>query len=190
MLCMFLSTAGFSQGPEKGTILFQGSFAAGLDLVEKDTRFYVWGDLGYMVTDQIGVNGAILFQAGSNIPEFPQILLPGSARDRDLRTHYLLFGPEWHFRPGKPLDVYASFQPGLALSHIPDHLDPVFGVREEMNMLSPVASVNGGIAYYGSIFHVFASTRIVAGGSSNVFYQVRIAEIMPSFGLGFNINTR
>lgn len=190
MLCLFLSTAGFSQGPEKGTILFQGSFAAGLDLVENDTRFYVWGDMGYMVTDHIGVNGATILQAGSTNAEFPQFALPGVERDSDLRSYYVFFGPEWHFRPGKPLDVYASFQPGLTLSHIPDHLDPFFGPRNDMFLVSPVASVNGGIAYYGSIFHVFASTRVVAGGSSNVFYQVRIAEIMPSFGLGFNINTR
>lgn len=190
-LGMGTANLALAQGPRKGMIRTQGSLAAGSDFRTGDSRYYLWGDTEYLLTDHVGVDGALILQAGSSQNEFPMNPLPGIERDVDLATHYSLFGLNWHFMPDRPVDVFVGFQPGWAVSQIPAHQDPWLLDMPEQTLLGPVASIHGGVAYYGSIFHVYSDLRLIGGsGGKSVAYDVRIGEVMASFGLGFNINTR
>lgn len=189
-LLLSSSFAG-AQGVSSGLLRAQGTLAMGLDLVEPDTRYYVYGDLEYMPSDHIGIDGAILLNFGSSNPEFPRngVFAPSE----DMRTHHVFFGPNYHFKPNQPLDFFVGFQPGMFVAQIPENVsrDPggTFTLHPETIMLGPSVSVNGGIAYYGSFFHLFGHLRAVAGRATGAWYNVSMVEFMPTFGLGFNIDT-
>lgn len=190
ILGMVLAVGLHAQGPRQGMIRTQGSLGVSKDFHRGESRYYIWGDAEYMLTDHIGLDGAMLLQVGSSEMEFPEVPLGGQERDIDLSTHFTFFGPNWHFRPDQPLDVFVGFQPGWAFASVPAHADAQLGNRPSAILFGPAASVHGGVAFYGSIFHLFADVRLMGGNAQNENYESRVAQVMGSFGLGFNINTR
>lgn len=190
VLGMIMAAGSYAQGPRKGMVRTQGSLGLGIDWRTGESRYYLWGDAEYLLTDHIGLNGALLLQAGSSEFELPLNPSPGQERDIDLATHFTFFGPNWHFFPDRPLDVFVGFQPGWAFSQIPSHTDAVLLQRPSATLFGPAASIHGGVAYYGSIFHVYTDVRVMGATARDVNYETRIGQVMASFGLGFNIQTR
>ncbi|MCB9234013.1 MAG: hypothetical protein H6581_20320 [Bacteroidia bacterium] len=189
-LVLGFSVSGWSQaGVHKNMVQVQGTFGVGNNFHE--WKYYVYGDLGFMASDHIEINGVIFANLGSSANDLTGVAeyISPNLFGQDYRTHSLFFGPRYHFMPNQPFDVYALVQPGVTLVHT-QTVQSVGGFAAEpaRNGLAPVFSVGGGLAYYGSFFHLFGETRFVAGGYYNEAYSIPLNEIRLAFGLGFNFN--
>jgi hypothetical protein len=175
---------GQSAGVHAGLVRVQGTLALGLMNSSHELRYFVYGEGEYLVDDQIGLNGAVYAQVGSSHDEFAGSVAPQGG---DYFSHSLFSGPVFHLRPNSPLDVYVALQPGLHLTRSP-RLEYPFGIGfPESWSISPSASMNFGVAYYASFFHLFAQVRALTGQNLKAGSEYGIGELRPTFGLGFNI---
>jgi hypothetical protein len=173
-----------AQGIHRGMLRTQGTLAAGIVNRSEEIRYYVYGELEYLLDDHVGFNGAIYGQVGSSKQEFPELIAPDGG---DYFTHSVFAGPIYHFRQDTPLDLYVGLQPGLHLTQSP-FVNQAWGIQyQESWSLSPSASALAGIAYYGSFFHVFGQLRALTGQNVKAGTLYGIAELRPTFGLGFNL---
>lgn len=170
-------------GVHAGMVRVQATYSIGLLNARQETRYFLYGDAEGLVNDHLGIDGGVYVQLGSSNAEYSS----GSAnRYNDIRAHTLLFGPNYHFRPKKPLDIYAGVQTGLHLVREPAYI----GIEPAPvhTSIAPAASVVGGLAYYGSFFHLFGQVRGIYGNGVGGSVQYGISELRLSFGLGFNFN--
>lgn len=173
-----------AQGVHQGMVRAQGTLAAGVLNSSAEIRFYVYGELECMLDDNIGINGAAYGQVGSSKDEFDASVAPEGG---DYFTHSIFVGPVYHFKPNSPLDLYAAIQPGLHMTKSPGVSFATGNDYPEAYEFFPSASVNVGIAYYGSFFHVFGQLRALTGQNLKPGTVYGIGELRPTFGLGFNI---
>jgi hypothetical protein len=181
--------AGFAHaqqpgGVHAGMVRVQATYALGLLNAAREQRYYLYGDAEAMVNDHLGVDGGIYVQLGSSQREIG-VGIDGKG-GWDMRAHTLLFGPNYHFRPQRVVDVYAGVQPGLHLVVQPAQ-DGILPVARHI-AVAPAASAVAGIAWYGSFFHLFGQARGIWGQGVTGAAQYGITELRLSFGLGFNFN--
>jgi hypothetical protein len=178
-----LGGAQAQTGVHAGMVRVQATFSLGLLNARQEYRYFLYTNAEAMLNDHLGLDGGFYVQLGSSKGELRD---PAPGRHTDMRAHCLLFGPNYHFRPGKPLDVYAGVQPGLHLV-----MEPApFGIGPAYDhvAVAPAASVVGGLAYYGSFFHLFGQARGIWGNGVTGSTPYGISELRLSFGLGFNFN--
>lgn len=172
------------QGVHAGMVRVQGTFALGVLNGSEETRSYIYGEAEGMLDDHVGFNGGLWAQVGSSKDEYSEAEAIGRG---DVLVHSLFAGPQYHFLPGRAIDVYVGLQPGLHLVSQPAvELDgePL----DAGSHLVPGASVNTGVAWYGSFFHLFGQMRGVWGEYVSGPRRYGISEVRVCFGLGFNFN--
>jgi hypothetical protein len=173
-----------AQGVHAGMARVQGTLALGLLNKSQELRYYLYGEGEYLLDDHWGLNGAVYAQMGSSKQEFSDNVSPSGG---NYLTHSLFSGPVYHFRPNTPLDVYVAVQPGIHLTQSP-RVEYPFGITfPQAYDIHPAASLNVGAAYYGSFFHLFAQLRAVTGHNLKAGTVYGLAELRPTFGLGFNL---
>lgn len=184
LLCLApLAGVRAQTGVHAGMVRAQATFSLGLLNARQESRYYLYADAEGMLNEHLGLDGGIYVQLGSSKGELRST---SAFFNSDMRAHTLLFGPNYHFRPQKPLDVYAGVQPGLHLV-----LEPApFGIGPAIahTSVAPAASLVTGVAYYGSFFHLFGQARGIWGNGVGGSVAYGISELRLSFGLGFNFN--
>ncbi|MFN8394525.1 MAG: hypothetical protein U0176_07625 [Bacteroidia bacterium] len=185
LVLMLLCTQAFAQkkeGIHKGMFRTQGTVALGIDInkVTKEQRYYIYGESEYLLSDHIGVNGSAWFNIGSS----EHRLIPLGTPEEEGYVHSALAGPVFHAFSNQPLDLYVGIQPGFSLT-VARTVAPFDGVQESIQ-LSPTATVHGGVAYYGSFFHLFAQARYVRTQHTNINDIRQFNDLRLCIGLGFN----
>ena len=174
-----------AEGVHDGMFRFQGTLALGLapsKLMRSEQRYYIYGELEYLLDDHWGLNGSVFANLGSS----EKVKLFGGGEVEDGYIHSILAGPVYHFFPNQAFDLHAGIQPGISLTRMV-YNSPLDAVIED-NQISPTASGFVGAAYYGSFFHLFAQARYVNSVfSSNDAYR-RFNDLRLCIGLGFNFN--
>jgi hypothetical protein len=189
LLPIFWATVCFgqkSQGIHPWMVRVQGTVAMGLDInkVKPEQRYYVYGEGEVLVSDHIGVNGAVWYNLGSSERRFFSFGDPDGAED--LKVHSILAGPVFHAFANQPIDLFAGIQPGFSLTTA-KYNTPVDGVETNLQ-ISPTASVHGGVAFYGSFFHVFAQARYLRTQHFSLRERQPLNDLRLCIGLGFNFN--
>jgi hypothetical protein len=169
-------------GIHKGLVRVQGT--VGLGISKPELRYYVLGELEGLLTDHVGINGAIYANLGSDRSAFD--IYFSEPKPDDYYVHTIFAGPIYHFTPNKPLDVHVGVQPGISLTQL-NYMPPSGTVATEFDV-APAASVLTGVAYYGSIFHLFAQARYVVTRHTTVHGDVPLNDLRLAIGLGFNFN--
>ncbi len=175
-------------GIHQGMVRFQGTAAMGFETSNKvyengEQRYYVYGEVEYLLSDHLGINGAFFANLGSS----EKIVLTRAADpSEDGYVHSTFAGPIYHFLPQQALDLYVGIQPGFSYSTV--HTTAANdGVISE-SQFGPAGSVLTGAAYYGSFFHLFAQARYVASPFSSNSAQRNFNDLRLCIGLGFNFN--
>jgi hypothetical protein len=159
----------------KGLLRAQGTICTSYFFSDKQSCFYLHGNLEGYVSSKISLAGEVYYSLGNSsgknsIYEF---------------NHSLFFGSAYHFTK-KNNDLYLGIQPGVSFTKInaneinftPTHMgiDPLF---------SPVIGYN---FYVHKFFHFFLQSRFIVG-QHNFDVHKDLSEFRFSAGLGFNINT-
>lgn len=187
ILFLLLSAFAFGQsntGIHRGLIRFQGTLALGFSpakLKSPEQRYYIYGDLEYLLNDHWGLDGASFANIGSS----QRPILQGNNSKEDAYVHSILVGPVYHFLPENAFDFYAGLQPGFSLAQVyfSDSSAIVNG-----NQFSPTISPFLGVAYYGSFFHLFAQARWLNAIYEDQNYSRNLSDLRFCIGLGFNFN--
>lgn len=187
LLLVLIGVQAFAQkqeGIHKGMFRAQGTVAIGIDIHKytKEQRYYIYGEGEYLLSDHIGVNGSAWFNIGSSVHR----LVPLGTPEEEGKVHSALAGPVFHAFTGRPLDLYVGIQPGFSLT-VARTVSPFDGVQESVQ-LSPTASFHGGVAYYGSFFHLFAQARYLRTQHTNINDIRQFNDLRLCIGLGFNFN--
>lgn len=187
LVLILLGIQAFAQkkeGIHKGMFRTQGTVALGIDINKntKEQRYYIYGEAEYLLSDHIGVNGSVWANLGSS----ERRLIPLGTPEEEGYVHSILAGPVFHAFTGRPLDLYVGIQPGFSLT-VARTIAPFDGVQETMQ-LSPTATVHGGVAYYGSFFHLFAQARYVRTQHTTLNDIRQFSDLRLCIGLGFNFN--
>lgn len=166
-----------------------GSFAFGYG--GKEWRYHIYGEAGFLLTDKTEFNGGINLGVGSSNPnslDYFQGNKTGNINPGDYRWHGYWAGLKYHFLTDKNMDVYVGLQPGLAMVIAQPHFSEQLGNAGREMGIAPLVSECAGIAYYASVFHVYAELRMIQGKYNSPRYSLPLSEVRLSFGLGFNIN--
>lgn len=187
-LLLLLSLPALAQkkeGIHKGMFRTQGTVAIGFDANRstKEQRYYIYGESEFLLSDHIGVNGSAWANIGSSERRSFGF---ASTQMEDGFVHSILAGPVFHAFANQPLDLYVGIQPGFSITGVRYTL-PADGVGTNYQ-LSPTATVHGGIAYYGSFFHLFAQARYVRAQHSSLEALRSFNDLRVCIGLGFNFN--
>ncbi|HEX2899303.1 MAG TPA: hypothetical protein VHS96_06255 [Bacteroidia bacterium] len=174
------------QGIHQWMFRAQGTVALGLDINKytPEQRYYIYGEGELLVSDHIGINGSAWYNLGSSERRFISFGAPDGAEDA--KAHSILAGPVFHAFADHPLDLFLGIQPGFSLTTM-KYNTPVDGVETEFQV-SPTASVHGGVAYYGSFFHLFAQARYLRTQHYSIRNQQPLNDLRLCIGLGFNFN--
>jgi hypothetical protein len=191
-LTLILATLAFLQlsaqdkeGIHEGMVRFQGTFAIGFDQNKQygaEQRYYLYGEGEYLLGDHLGLNGATFFNLGSS----SNLELINGKSIEDTYVHSVLAGPVHHFFDDQPLDLFVGLQPGFSV--IDQYNYNVFSGNARAVHLAPTASVFGGLAWYGSFFHLFAQARYVNTLVNTQQFGKSLNDLRLSIGLGFNFN--
>ena len=181
LLALFLAPAAQvqAQGVHAGMIRTQATLALGVPFNMPMARYFIYGEAEVLLSDNIGFNGGAYFMIDQS--ETPQDWA-WPATTFDHRAHSVFFGPNYHFLPDSPFDVYVGLQPGVQLSAVT--LQEVFA--KDQWSLNPVASMNVGAALYGSFFHLFTQVRAVYGEHDQGWFHSPMSDLRFTVGLGFN----
>ncbi|MEI7802644.1 MAG: hypothetical protein WCI97_08375 [Bacteroidota bacterium] len=171
---LFISFDSFAQkkpgpGIRKGMLRAEGSLCYGSGA---NNRYYLQGELEYLVHNRVGLNGMTYFNIG------PAGIYPKS-------VHSVFSGPAFHFPMSKQLDLSLAIQPGF--SFVKDNGSIENSAVSEM---VPNTSLMGGLAYYGSFFHVFFQMRANAAYTNDTVERQNLSDLRISFGLGWNLNLK
>lgn len=156
-------------GIRKGMLRAEGSLAYGSG---KDARYFLQGELEYLVHNRVGLNGMSYFNIG------PSGNYPKS-------VHTIFSGPAFHFPMSKQMDFSLAVQPGLSFVH-----DAGSKEHSAVSEMIPNSSVMGSIAYYGSFFHIFFQMRANAAYTNDTAERQNLSDLRMSFGLGWNLNLK
>lgn len=174
-----------AEGIHQGMVRVQGTLALGVDLSKAtaEQRYYIYGEGEYLLSDHIGVNGSVWANLGSS----EHRLQPrGGVPEEDAYVHSILAGPVFHAFAQRPLDLYFGIQPGFSLTQV-RYIQPDDGVGREVQV-APTATVHGGVAYYGSFFHLFAQARYARTQHYSLALRQSFHDLRLCIGLGFNFN--
>lgn len=155
----------------KGLLRAEASLAYGSG---QNNRYYVQGELEYLVQDKFGWMSESYFNIG------PDSIYPKN-------NHSLFSGPCFHAPMGKHTDFSTALQPGLSFISSDN---PELGKYSSLKEIVPNISLCGTLAYYGSFFHVFMQLRGNFAYVNDAFRRQNISDLRLSFGLGWNLNTR
>ncbi|HOS48722.1 MAG TPA: hypothetical protein PLG57_08800 [Bacteroidia bacterium] len=143
---------------------------------EKQSLFYLHGNLEYYLQDQISVAGEGYFFMGSS---------NGDSTIFDY-NHSGFFGLSKHYVKGNS-DFYIGLQPGISITKLKSVND---SLPNPPNGVNPLFSVISGYNYFvGNYVHFFIQMRYV-GGQNNYGKALNINELRLSAGLGFNLKTK
>lgn len=186
MLCSVVVFGQKQSGIHAGLVRVQGTVALGFDInkVTPEQRYYIYGEGEVLISNHIGVNGSAWYNLGSSERRFREYGTPDSIED--LKVHSILAGPVFHAFANRPIDLYAGIQPGFSIT-TSNYNMPFGGVGTDVQV-SPTASVHGGIAFYGSFFHLFAQARYLRTQHYSLRNQQSLSDLRLCIGLGFNIN--
>ncbi len=171
---LFISAGAFAQnkkpsGVRKGLLRTEGTLCYGSGI---NSRYYFQGELEYLVHNRVGLNGTTYFNIG------PSGNYPGSC-------HSVFSGPVFHFPMSKQMDLSLALQPGL--SFVKDK-----GSKENSSVseMIPNTSIVGGLAYYGSFFHLFFQLRANSAYVNDIVQRQSLSDLRIAFGLGWNLNLK
>lgn len=158
---------------KKGLVRAQLTLSPSYAIEEKQSYFYLHGNLEAYLEDRISLVGDSYMGLGgtsSNNTEFEY-------------KNNGFFGINYHFVKNNN-DLYVGFQPGLSLAK----LDSVQNNIPSTNAgISPLFSSTLGYNFYvNRFFHFFIQNRIVLG-NHNYDLNKSLAEYFFSAGLGFNL---
>ncbi len=167
----FDSMAQKKPGPgiRKGMLRAEGSLCFGSGV---NARYFVQGELEYLVHNRVGLNGMTYFNIG------PAGIYPKS-------VHSVFSGPAFHFPMSKQLDLSLAIQPGLSFVKDKGSFE-----NSAISEMVPNTSIMGGLAYYGSFFHVFFQMRANAAYTNDTVERQNLSDLRMSFGLGWNLNLK
>lgn len=200
LLCLLITVPAWSQlklipdeaGIHKGMYRTTATFAPAYDGIE--WKYYVLGESEYLLTDNLGLLGAVYVQAGSSEQDAANWLTDCCAYNdgqADYYAHNLFFGPKYHFLTNQPLDIYVGIQPGLTFFHTREYeyrvSETTTRIAAAHQAVEPNGSAQLGVAYYGKLFHLYGQTRYVMGRHDSEAYSLNLNDWRFSFGLGFNI---
>lgn len=171
---LFISVNSFAQkkpgpGIRKGMLRAEGSLCYGSG---SNNRYFVQGELEYLVHNRVGLNGMTYFNIG------PAGIYPKS-------VHTIFSGPAFHFPMSKQMDLSLAMQPGLSFVKDNGSLE-----NSPVSEMVPNTSIMGGLAYYGSFFHVFFQMRANAAYTNDTVERQSLSDLRISFGLGWNLNLK
>lgn len=180
-------------GIHKNMLITNLTFTVGSS--PSELKYYVYTSAEWTLTDHLGAEGSLFFNAGSSRNDAPSLLTYENVIDvgqADYAVHNLFLGPNYHFFDRKRGDVYVGVQPGLALFTAPAYSYERVGVTETQNIdefksFAPNVSFVLGTAYYGKLFHAFVQGRYVLGRFDALEYSGSLNEFRISIGLGFNL---
>ena len=138
----------------------------------KDARYYLQGELEYLVHNRVGLNGMTYINIG------PAGIYPKSCNT-------LFSGPAFHFPMSRQMDSSLAIQPGLSFVKDRGSKD-----NSAVSEIIPNSSIMGGLAYYGSFFHVFFQLRANAAYTNDTRQRQNLSDLRMSFGLGWNLNLK
>ena len=171
---LFLTSVTVAQkkpgpGIRKGMLRAESSLAYGSG---KDARYFLQGELEYLVHNRVGLNS----MAYINI---------GPAGNYPKSVHTLFSGPAFHFPMSKQMDFSLAIQPGLSFVKDAGTLE-----NSAVSELIPNSSIMGGVAYYGSFFHLFFQMRANSAYTNDTKVRQNLSDLRVSFGLGWNLNLK
>jgi hypothetical protein len=158
----------------KGLLRAQLTYSPSYMFADKNTYFYLHGNIEAYLTNTISVSGEGFYFLGKQ-----------SAKDSDIAfNHTLFYGFNKHFVKGNN-DFYVGIQPGFSIMKLNP---PIFAWQSPKVGVNPVFSAIVGYNFYiNKVFHFFLQSRIVAGENHTYQYK-NITEFRFSAGLGFNLN--
>lgn len=185
MLAVVSLSAQNKEGIHEGMVRVQGTFAIGFDQNKNfgaEQRYYLQGESEYLVGHHLGLNGSVFLNLGSS----NRLELGNAKSIEDAYVHSVLVGPVHHIFDDQPLDLFFGFQPGFSV--IDQYDFNVFSGNARAYHFAPTASVFGGVAWYGSFFHLFAQARYLNTLANSRQYGRSMNDLRLSIGLGFNFN--
>ncbi len=156
-------------GIRKGMLRAEGSLCYGSG---NNARYFLQGELEYLVHNRVGLNGMTYINIG------PDGIYPKS-------YHSIFSGPAFHFPMSKQMDVSVALQPGLSFVKDAGSIE-----NSAVNEMIPNTSIMGGLAYYGSFFHLFFQMRANAAYTNDTAERQNLSDLRMSFGLGWNLNLK
>lgn len=158
----------------KGLIRAQLTLSPSYAFAEKQSYFYLHGNLEAYLSDKLSVVGdsySSLGAVSSNNTLF------------DFK-HSGFFGTNFHFTKNTN-DFYLGFQPGLSYAQLSPAENNLTETKAGINpLLSAVVGYN---FFINKFFHFFIQTRIITG-QHNYDVNKDLTEFYFSAGLGFNVN--
>ena len=156
-------------GIRKGMLRVESSLAYGSG---NNARYYLQGELEYLVHNRVGLNSMTYINIGPS-GNYPN------------RCHTFFTGPVLHFPMSKQIDFSFAVQPGLSFVSDAGSLE-----NSMINETIPNSSIMGGLAYYGSFFHLFFQLRANTAYVNDVKERQNLSDLRLSFGLGWNLNLK
>lgn len=173
-ILLFISINSIAQkkpgpGIRKGLLRAEGSLAYGSG---NSSRYYLQGELEYLVHNRVGLIGMTYINIG------PSGNYPNS-------VHTVFSGPAFHFPMSKQMDVSLALQPGLSFVKDKGSIE-----NSAVSEMVPNTSIMGGLAYYGSFFHLFFQMRANSAYTNDTAERQNLSDLRISFGLGWNLNLK
>ncbi len=178
LIILFLNAGIYSQQSpiiRKGLMRAQATISPSYMFADKQSYFYLHGNLEGYVSDKVSVSGEGYYNLGNM-----------SAGNTVLNfNHSLFFGASWHFTK-KNNDLYIGLQPGIAFTKVNE--TPTMFNKPRVGSDPLFSTLVGYNFYVNRFFHFFLQSRLVIG--QHVYnVPVNLSELRFSAGLGFNINT-
>lgn len=159
----------------KGLLRAQGTICPSYMLSDKQSYFYLHGNIEGYVSEKISFAGEVYYSLGNT---------SGNTTIFDY-NHSLFFGSSYHFTK-KNSDLYIGLQPGISFTKLNENGLSIDVMHTGVNPL--FSSLIGYNFYVNKFFHFFLQSRLVIG-QHNFDRHEDLSEIRFSAGLGFNINT-
>jgi hypothetical protein len=158
----------------KGLLRVQGTICPAYLISEKESTFYLHGNLEGYVSPKISFAGEVYYSLGN----------PSGNNSIFEFNHSLFFGSSYHFTK-KNNDLYIGIQPGLSFTKNAASEENFGPTQMGVNPL--LSSLIGYNFYVNKFFHFFLQSRVVFG-QHNFDVRRDLSEFRFSAGLGFNIN--
>ncbi len=158
----------------KGLLRVQGTICTAYLLSEKESSFYLHGNLEGYTSSKISLAGEIYYNLGN----------PSGSKSAFNYNHSLFFGSSYHFTK-KNNDLYIGIQPGASVTKISTDGNSLALAQTGVNPL--LSTLFGYNFFVNKFFHFFVQSRLVIG-QHNFDAPKDLSEFRFSAGLGFNIN--
>ena len=159
----------------KGLLRAQGTICPSYMFSDKQSYFYLHGNLEGYVSAKISMAGEVYYSLGN----------PSGKTSLYEYNHSLFFGSSYHFTK-KNSDFYIGLQPGISFTKLSENSNNLNPTHLGINPL--FSSLIGYNFYVNNFFHFFLQSRLVLGEH---IYDLRkdLSELRFCVGLGFNINS-